>query len=361
MEVNVMDMTTKTTSKLTEVVSSWGFGFEWIATAATEIELSAFACGETEVVHDVTVSSEDVNDVFIRGEFNDFFFASLPLVTKVLLSFNDDVRAEDEVVSLPSEDELVIVVDGEFPDLVRAWWVFGEDGGIAERNGVTVGLSSLELGGLESAWGLEDWLDVQVKVVDVSTITSLKDSEVSSERSVGFECVTAWATEFESSALIGGEAEEIEDVTVSSVEGGEEFVSSELNAFFLDTWVEVRGTEMLATLNAGVWSEDEVISLETEDVFAIVPDSQVADLVGTAIGFEKVFIVEENGVSVSLSSEELVSGWGEWLEAADPWERVNVQVEVVDVSTETSSQTSKVLSVRGLDAEWVATRATPFP
>jgi len=153
----------------------------------------------------------------------------------------------------------------------------------------------------------------------------------------------------------------VEDVTVSSGEGDDEFVSSEFNAFFLDTWVEVSGTEVLSALNNGVRTEDEVVSLETEDGFMIVPDSQMADLVKTTIALEEIFIVEELGVTVSLSSEELISGWGEWLEATNPWERLNVQVEVVDMSTETSSETIEVLSVRGLEAEWVTTRATEFP
>jgi len=53
-----------------------------------------------------------------------------------------------------------------------------------------VGLSSLEFGFLERSWGREDWLNDQVEVVDVSTITSLQDSEVFAERSVGFEWFT---------------------------------------------------------------------------------------------------------------------------------------------------------------------------
>jgi len=236
-EIDVMDVTTETTSEDTEMVSSWGLSFERIATWATEIELSALASGESEVVHDVTISSEDMNDVLISTEFNNFLFATSPLVAEVLLSFNDNVRAEDEVVSLPSEDELVVVEDGQFPELVGAWWVFAEDGSIVERNGVWVGLSSLEFGFLEWWWGGEDWLNDQVEVVDVSTETSLKDSEVSAERSVGFEWVTTWATEFELSALVGGEAEVVEDVTVSSEEGDEEFVRSELNDVFLDVVV----------------------------------------------------------------------------------------------------------------------------
>ena len=127
MEVDVVDVTTETTSKETEVVSRWGLSFERIATAATEIELSALVGRESEVVHDVTVSSEDVGDVFIRAKFNDFLFAALPVAAEVLLSFNDDVWTENEVVSLPSVDEFVVVEDGQFPDLVAGWWVFGED------------------------------------------------------------------------------------------------------------------------------------------------------------------------------------------------------------------------------------------
>jgi len=236
-EIDVMDVTTETASKDTEMISSWGFSFIGVTTWSTEIELSALVSGESEVVHDVTISSEDVNDVFIRAEFNNFLFAASPLVTKVLLSFNDDVRAEDEVVSLPSEDELVVMEDGKLPDLVGAWWVFVEEGRVVERNGVRVGLSSLEFGFLEWWWGGEDWLNDQVEVVDVSTETSLEYSEVSAERSVGFEWVTAWATEFEFSAFVGGEADVVKDVAVSSEESDEEFVSSELNNVFLDVVV----------------------------------------------------------------------------------------------------------------------------
>jgi hypothetical protein len=236
-EIDVMDVTTETASKDTEMISSWGFSFIGVTTWSTEIELSALVGGESEVVHDVTISSEDMNDVFIRAEFNNFLFAASPLVTKVLFSFNDDVRAKDEVVSLPSEDELIVVEDGKLPDLVGAWWVFAEEGRVVVRNGVTVGLSSLEFRFLEWWWGGEDWLNDQVEVVDVSTETSLKDSEVSAERSVGFEWVTAWATEFEFSALVGGEADVVKDVAVSSEEGDEEFVSSELNNVFLDVVV----------------------------------------------------------------------------------------------------------------------------
>lgn len=117
---------------------------------------------------------------------------------------------------------------------------------------------------------------------------------------------------------------------------------------------------MLASLYDDVRAEDEVVSLETVDEFFVVPDSQVGDLVDTSVTSEKALIVEVNGVTVSLSSEELVSGRAERLESTNPWERVNVQVEVVDVATETSSKSAEVLSVRGLEAEWVATRATPF-
>jgi len=274
-----MDVTTETTSKRTEMVSRWGFSLEWIATAATEVELSALISGKPEVIHDVTVSSEDVNDVFIRRKFNNFFFASLPVATKVLRSFNDNVWTEDEVVSFPAENELVIVEDCEFPNLVAAWWVLSKSGGITERNGVTVGLSSLEFGFLESAWSLEDWLNNQVKIVDVSTETSLKDSEVSSERSMGFERITAWSSEFEFSALVSGKTEEVKDISVSTKERGEELIRAEFNADFLDTRVDVT-TEMFSTLNGDVWSEDEVVSLPSEDELVVVVDGDLPDLVG---------------------------------------------------------------------------------
>ena len=323
MEVDVVDVTTETTSEFTEMVSSWGLGLEWVATAATKAELSASVGGEAEGVHDVTVSSEDVGDVFIRAEFNDFFLATLPVAAKVLASFNNDVWSEDEVVSFPSEDEFVVVVDGEFPDLVGAWWEFGKDLVIAERNGVTVSLSSLEFSFLEGASCLEDWLNDQVEVVDVSTETSLKHGEVLAERSMGFEGITSLATEFEASALVGFEAEVVEDISVSTEESGQEFISSEFDAFFLDTRVDV-GSEVLVALDDDVWSEDEVVSLETEDELVVVPDSEVADLVNTTIRLEKSLIAEVLGVTVSLSSEELVSGWLEWLESTDPRKSVNV-------------------------------------
>ena len=214
-----------------------------------------------------------------------------------------------------------------------------------------MGLSSSEFSIFEFLWGLEDWFNNQVEIVDVSSVSSLKDGEVSAERSMGLEWVTAWATEFEFSALVGGETDVVEDVTISSEEGGQEFIRTEFNAGFLDTWVKVGGTEVLVTLDNGVWSVDEVVGLETEDILVIMEDSEVGDLMDTTIWLKLVFVAEEFGVTVSLSSEEFVSGWGERLESSDPWEWVNIEVEVVDVSTETSSKTIEVLAVWGLEGE----------
>mmetsp|Transcript_57293 Transcript_57293/g.65638 ORF Transcript_57293/g.65638 Transcript_57293/m.65638 type:complete len:355 (-) Transcript_57293:376-1440(-) len=354
-------MTTETASKETEMVSLWSMGFVWITTGATEIELSASVGGETEVIHDVTASSEDVNDVFIRAEFNDFLFAALPVAAEVLLALNNNVWSEDEVVSLPSVDELVVVEDGQFPDLVGAWWVVLEDCGITEMDSVTVGLASLEFSLLERALHLEDWLNVQVEIVDMATVASSEDSEVLAERGLGLEFVTASSTESELSALAGLETELIEDVTISSEENCKEFISFEFNAGFLDTWVKVGASQMLATSDNHVWSVDEVISLETKDKLVVVPNSQFADLVDTAVRLKESFVVEGYSVTMSLSSEEFVGLDAVRLEAANPWEWVNIEVDVVEMSTETSSETREVLAVWGLKAEWVSARSTEFP
>lgn len=224
-----------------------------------------------------------------------------------------------------------------------------------------MGLASLEFSLLERALHLEDWLNVQVEIVDVSTVATSEDSEVLAERSLGLELVTASSTESELSALAGLETDLVEDVTTSSEENGKEFIGFEFNAGFLDTWVKVGASQMLATSDNHVWSVDEVVSLETEGELVVVPDSELADLVEATIWLQKTFVIEVDGVTVSLSSEEFISGFSVSLEATNPWEWVNIEVDVVEMSTETSSETREVLAVWGLKAEWVSARSTEFP
>lgn len=221
-----------------------------------------------------------------------------------------------------------------------------------------MGLASLEFGFLEGTLLLEDWLNAQVEIVDVSTIASLKDSEVLAERSMGLEGVTTFSTEFEASAFVGLETDIVEDVAIRTEESDQKFIRFEFNGGFLYTWVEVGGSHMLATSDNHIWSVDEVVSLETKDKLVVVEDVELADLVDTTISLEERLIIEGDGVTVSLSSEEFVSGYAVSLETANPWEWVSVEVEVVDVSTETSTETGEVLAVWGSDAEWVTTSST---
>lgn len=120
-------------------------------------------------------------------------------------------------------------------------------------------------------------------------------------------------------------------------------------------------SDVLSSLDNNVWSVDKVVSLEAEDKLVVVIDSEGVDLVGTTISLEGAFVGEVNGITVSLSSEEFICDWAERLEATNPWERVNVEVDVVDVSTETSTEAIEVLAVWGLEREWVTTLSTEFP
>jgi len=66
-KVKVVDVTTKTSSKSTKVLTGWSLNLELVTSISSEGEVSSLVSLESEVVQDITVSTVKFSDVFISG------------------------------------------------------------------------------------------------------------------------------------------------------------------------------------------------------------------------------------------------------------------------------------------------------
>lgn len=220
----------------------------------------------------------------------------------MLLTLNNDVRAEDEVISLPTEDELSVVVNGDLPDLV-ARWVLSEDTSIAELNGVLVVFTSSELLLLELLRLLVDWLSTEVDVVEMSTETTLKVGEVAATWSFNFERSSTLTSGLESVTQISSETNSVNNVTVTTIDLSDVFGVLEVESLLPEVLAE--GTSYVLGLEAGAGAEAAVFGSETKDKSTISDDGDRLDLEVT-LALDEFVVVEFLSIRVGLSSEELV-------------------------------------------------------
>lgn len=202
---------------------------------------------------------------------------------------------------------------------------------------------------------LEDWLDEEVDVVEVSSITSSKDGEVAAVWSFNFEWVATAASVLVLVILVGFETNEVHEVTMSTKDFSDELVILELNGFLaLNRLV----SDVSSTLDDFILSVDEVVSLEADDAVVVVEDANGLNLVLSVVGADDGLITELVGVRILSSSVELVLLWLERLEAKGLWERLRSKIKEVEITAEASAKGGEVLSIRSLNIEVLTSLTT---
>ena len=134
-------MSAKTSTESAEVLAIWDLEGEWVTTRSTEIPGSASSGSDTEVIVDITSSSEDFSDEFVVLELDDAGLSTMDFLAEVLRASNSLVVAIDVVDGLETNNVVLGVDNDEFFDLVRGSRVLGEDGMIVEEEGVRMALA----------------------------------------------------------------------------------------------------------------------------------------------------------------------------------------------------------------------------
>ena len=140
-EVGVVDVSAETSTESAEVLSVWDLEGEWVATGATEFPGSTSGGSDTEVIVDITGSSEDFSDEFVIFELNDAGLGTMDFLAEVFRASNGLVVAIDVVDGLETNDVLWGVNNDKFLYLVRGTRVLGEEGFIVEEDGVRMALA----------------------------------------------------------------------------------------------------------------------------------------------------------------------------------------------------------------------------
>jgi len=219
----------------------------------------------------------------------------------VSFSLNNNIRAKDEVVCLDTINGVIVVEDSKLPDLV-GWWVVSEDFIVIKLLGVTMSLSSFMLTFLIVLFLWVDCFSGELNVVDMSSQTSLKSSEVTTIRSFNTERSTSRSTEFTRVLISGSETNKVKNITVSTIDFGNVFIILNLNLTYLALAFPVRA-DVLSTLNSLSSLQVQVVNLESIDEFVVIVDIDLFDFVLSSMLLKEINIRDYLSVTMSLASK----------------------------------------------------------
>lgn len=199
----------------------------------------------------------------------------MSLISDMDALVNGVVLAVNMVVSFNTENVLSISVDAELGDLV----VSRSDAlSIIEQNGIRVSVGGAHVF-LDDIEAQRSGSNIGSEPVKMSSNTSVESVELGSVGSNQFESVASLAAAVNSSALVGTEAQIVNDVSSLAEDLGDPFILAELKDDFLDLAL-VLLAKMVSSVNGTADASSRgVEESNTEAVGTVSEEANLVDLV----------------------------------------------------------------------------------